>query len=463
MNIGRPGRGRIATQVALPLIAVASLLLALNIWAYKHLGRLDLTSAKVYSISPETHRVIARVDQPVSITWFYDLRNKSMVDALNLLTQYQEANPLIQVRGVDPGLHPAVAKQFGIQFAGSAIVQAPGKTVMVNGGTETDFSNGLIRALSQVRQTICFTQGHLESNPFSLKQLDDNEDHGEDENIVARIELHERHGMAMARDALETLGYAVRLVMPAQGQSTYDGCDLVIVAGPKQAFQSRNADELNDYLLSGGSVMLMLEPQADHGLHRILDSFGIRHHADAVSDMNQHYQSDASTPAVSDYTRHAITRNVAVSIFPGVSSFTPAEGGLDEAVVVTPLAISSEQSYLGGTRKALDRRTLMLIAARRIGDGPMAAGGKRASLVLAGDADFATNNYYSLLGNAALFLNTVNYMTHQHSLINIQPRHYQSQGVRLTNRQMQLSFFLSSVLLPLIAIAVGSILWWRRR
>jgi ABC-type uncharacterized transport system involved in gliding motility auxiliary subunit len=461
--MGSPGRWRISTKVILPILAVASLLLSLNIWAYKSLGRLDLTSGQVYSISPETRRIIAQVKQPVSITWFYDLRNKSMVDALNLLAQYQAANPMIQVRGIDPGLHPALARQFGIQFAGSAVFQAPGKTVTINGGTETDFSNGLIHALSQVRQTICFTQGHLESNPFSFKQLDDNEDHGEEEDVVARIELHERHGMAMARDALETLGYAVRLVLPAQGQATYKDCDLVIVAGPRRAFQPQDADELKDYLLDGGSAMLLLEPQSDHGLQRLLDSFGIHHHADAVSDMGQHYQSDATTPAVSDYTRHAITRNVPVSVFPSVSSFTPADDGLNEAVVVTPLVISSEKSYLGGAREALDRRTLMLIAARRIGNAPMAGGGKRASLVLAGDADFATNHYYPLLGNAALFLNTVNYMTRQHSLIDIQPRHYQSQGVRLTNRQMQLSFFISAVLLPLIAVALGFILWWRRR
>ena len=457
------GSWRLFTRIILPILAVASLLLALNIWAYQHLGRFDLTSAKVYSISPETRRVIAKVDQPVFITWFYDLRNKSMVDALDLLKQYQQANPLIQVQGVDPSLEPAQARRFNIQFAGSAVIQTASKTVSINGGTETDFSNGLIRVLSQVTQTVCFTQGHLEANPFSRKQLDDDEDHGEDENLVARIEVHERHGMAMARDALETLGYTVRAVLPAQGAGAYENCELVIVAGPKRAFAPRDAQALNDYLLEGGSVMLMLEPDIDHGLDGVLDSFGIRHHAAVVSDAGQHYQNDPTTPAVSDYTRHAITRHVPASVFPSVSSFTPADEGLHEAVVVTPLVISSERSYLGDAKTSPDRRTLMLIAARRLSDAPKAAGGKQASLLLAGDADFATNHYYPLLGNSALFVNSVNYMLQQHSLIDIQPRHYQSQGVRLTNRQMQFSFFISSVLLPLAAIAIGLLLWWRRR
>ncbi len=454
---------RIVTQIILPVLAVASLLVALNIWAYQHLGRLDLTSAKVYSIGPESRHVAAQVNHPITITWFYDLRNKSMVDALDLLKQYRAANPLIEVYGVDPSLHPAVARQFGVQFAGSAVIQTAERSITIHGGTETDFTNGLIRVLSQVTQSICFTQGHLEANPFSLKDLDDDEDHGHDENLVARIELHERHGMAMAREALETLGYAVRSVLPAQGGNSYDDCDLVIVAGPRQAFRADDAEALKAYLLEGGSAMLLLEPDTDHGLLPVLDSFGIRHQPQQVSDLGQHYQSDPTTPAVSDYTRHAITRNVPVSVFPSVSSFVPGDDGLHEAVVVTPLVISSQKAHLADAPANLDRRTLMLLAARRLGDQPMATGGPRATLLLAGDADFATNHYYPLLGNSALFLNSVNYMLQQHSLIDIQPRHYQTQGVRLTNRQMQLSFFLSSVLLPLAALCVGLFLWWRRR
>src|SRR5690606_36631110 len=145
---------------------------------------------------------------------------KSMVDPFDLLKQYQHANPLIQVQGVDPGLHPAKARQMGIQFAGSAVFEGASRTLSVNGGMETDFTNGLIRLLNQVSQTVCFTQGHLVANPDSLNQLEHNDDHGEDENLVARIELHERHGMAMARDAPLTLGYTVRTVLPAQGNNT---------------------------------------------------------------------------------------------------------------------------------------------------------------------------------------------------------------------------------------------------
>ncbi|WP_291378049.1 DUF7088 domain-containing protein, partial [Achromobacter sp. UBA5777] len=98
----------------LPVLAVAALLLALNLWASRHLGRIDLTAQRVYSLAPESLEVARQVRQPVEVTWFYDLRNKSMVDALELLRQYERENPLIRVRGVDPALRPAEARAAGI-------------------------------------------------------------------------------------------------------------------------------------------------------------------------------------------------------------------------------------------------------------------------------------------------------------------------------------------------------------
>ncbi|NLY27656.1 MAG: GldG family protein [Alcaligenaceae bacterium] len=449
--------------LALPLLAVLSLLVAANIWAYQNLGRLDLTSGRVYSIGPETLKVLEGVDEPVDITWFYDVRNKSMVDALGLLRQYQAANDNIRVQGVDPTLQPAEARRLGVQFAGSAVLQSSGRSLTINGGTETDFTNGLIRILNQTNQTVCFTEGHLEANPFSLKQLDDLEDHGEDENLVARTEVHERHGMSMVNDALQTLGYTVRTVLPSQGDTPFRGCDLVVVAGPRRAFASNETRHLTRYLAEGGRAVLMLEPNVQHGLQPVLDTFGIVHHGQAVIDPSRHYQNDRGSPAVSDFPRHAIMRNLPAVFFPGTSWFTPAPQGLAEAVSVSPLVLSSDSTHPDGQPDLREARTLMLLATRRIGDTPVSGGGEGASLLLVGDADFATNRHYPVLGNGVLFVNAVNYLLQQEKLIDIRPRHYQSDSVQLTNTQMRFSFFLASVLMPLLAIMFGVFLWWRRR
>ncbi|NMK45115.1 Gldg family protein, partial [Achromobacter sp. Bel] len=217
----------------LPVLAVAALLLALNLWASRNLGRVDLTAQRLYSLAPESIEVARQIKQPVTVTWFYDLRNKSMVDALELLRQYEHANPLIRVRGVDPALRPAEAREAGIQFAGSAVLAADRRKLTINGGTETDFTNALIRISQRGAQTVCFTQGHREAMLDSLTSLDDLEDHGDDENLVARVEVHEQHGMAMARNALQTLGFATRGVNAGSLAQTLPACAVVVAAGPR--------------------------------------------------------------------------------------------------------------------------------------------------------------------------------------------------------------------------------------
>lgn len=450
-------------RVLLPVAAIASVLLAANLWSYRHLGRIDLTRAKVYTISEDSKRVLAGIEEPVRITWFYDLRNKSMVDALSLLEQYARANPLVAVRGVDPAVHPAEARRNDIRFAGTAVIESGERRLLVNGGTETDFTNGLIRATSRVVQTLCFTHGHGEANPFSLKELDDLEEHDADENLVARVEIHERHGMSMARDALETLGYRIRPVLLLKDTETLEACDLVVVPGPRQALAGVEVQRLQAWLAHGGALFALLEPQAEHGLQPLLDDFGISWYAQEVIDEGHHYRSDASSPAVSDYPRHRITRGLPLSFFPGTGSFTPAPDGLADQVAVAPLVISSERSYLRGQPQDIGGRTLMLLATRRIGDVPIADGGRQARLLLAGDADFANNSHFALMGNGALFLNAINSLAQQDALLEIRPRHYETRSVQLSNLQMRLVFFTSSVLLPMLALAFGLWTWWRRR
>ncbi|MFA7667106.1 MAG: GldG family protein [Burkholderiaceae bacterium] len=473
----RPGTLRNLVVLLLPVLAIASVLVAANLWAWRHLGRLDLTTGGVYSIGADSHKVLAGIDEPVRVTWFYDLRNKSMTDALALLEQYAQVNPNISVRGIDPAVHPAEARRYGIQFAGSAVFETAQRTLTIHGGTETDFTNALIRIGSRAHQSVCFTQGHREANPFSLKQLDDLEEHDGEENLVARVEVHERHGMGMARDALETLGFQVRRVLTMQGAEALTGCDVLVVAGPKLGLHPDEAEAVRAYVAGGGKALLMLEPGIDHGLDALLDDFGVVHDRRELLDPGHHYKSDPSSPAVSDYTRHRITRHLALTFYPGASFFVPAERGLPEDVQVTPLALTSNQAHPRGAREERGSLTLMLLATRvigRAGETAAVAEGQaagqaadeailRPTLLVVGDADFATNTHYPLLGNGALFTGAVSYLAQREQLIDIRPRHYEGDRVQLTNRQMRLTFFITSVLLPLLALGTGLLLWWRRR
>ena len=88
---------------------------------------------------------------------------------------------------------------------------------------------------------------------------------------------------------------------------------------------------------------------------------------------------------------------------------------------------------------------------------------KEARIVVVGDSDFATNSFYHILGNGALFLNAVNFLAARENLIGLEPRTYDLPYVNMTNTQMKGTFILSLILIPLLMAALGVVVWWRRR
>jgi ABC-type uncharacterized transport system involved in gliding motility auxiliary subunit len=451
----------------LPALALGVAAVAVNQWALDHPKRWDLTSAGVYSIGPQTRRVLDELQQPVAVTFFYDLRSKEMNDARALLEQYAAQNRAFTVRSFDPALAPAEARRQQVQFAGTAVFESNGRRVVVNGGSEADFTNGLIRVTVTGDQRVCFTDGHVEADPQSLKSHDHFEgDMGSGHSHSSggrQLVVHERHGMGMARDALQTLGYGVRVVSLVAGPNALAGCTVVVIAGPQQAFVAAEVAQLQAYAAAGGRLIALVDPFVDSGLAPLFADFGLKLEPRLVLDDQSHYWTDPATPAVSTYPRHKITRNLPLTFFPGAASLVPLPGKRNGEVRLTPLvqtgdAARSEPIPPATGKPDTGLQTLAVLASKKLD-----AADKRAELVLVGDVDFGTNSFFHVLGNGALFLNAVSYLADQQRLIDITPRQYELPRVQLTNGQMRATFILSTVLLPLTALALSVFVWWRRR
>jgi len=265
----------------------------------------------------------------------------------------------------------------------------------------------------------------------------------------------------------------VEKVLLLQRANALSGCAVLVVAGPKVPLLPVEVDAIKAYLAAGGNALFMLDPFVRTGLESVVLEYGIVVDDDIVIDEASHFWADVSSPAVSDYNRHQITRDLALSFFPGARSLSPTAQRVPGTSVV-PLVNSSRNSW--GQRNP-DRvgfvkgrdvpgpATLMVVALRRpVGpaDGP-ASQGPRSRIAVVGDSDFATNSFFHIMGNGALFLNTVNYLGAQENLIGLQPRTADLPRVNLTNRQMKATFFLSVLLGPAVLAVAGTAVWWRQR
>jgi ABC-type uncharacterized transport system involved in gliding motility auxiliary subunit len=452
-------------EIALSTLGVVGVLLALAYLSARYPVRFDLTSAGRYSLSGSTVTMLKRLERPVHIVFFHDPMMRETVELYQLMAKQ---TPRVRVDFYDPMINPAQARMLGVNFAGTAVLESEGRRLQVNSGSETDIANGILRVSQGATQPVCFLDGHGEPDPFSLESHDHLEGApGHSHGLGAKYVLHERHGMAKARHALETLNYKVDKVLLLKNAGGLAGCAVLVVAGPKITLLPMEVAAVRAYLAGGGHALFMLDPFVRTGLEPVLREYGVVIDDDIIIDQASHFWADVSAPAVSDYNRHQITRELPLTFFPGARSLSPTAERVPGTSVV-PLVNSSRNSWGQATqdrvgfvqgRDTPGPNTLMVVALRRTGgeDGP------RSRLAIVGDSDFATNSFFHIMGNGALFINTVNYLAAQENLIGIQPRTADIPRINLTNRQMKGTLFLSVLLVPALLAIVGTAVWWRQQ
>jgi ABC-type uncharacterized transport system involved in gliding motility auxiliary subunit len=479
-------RGR-RGEIALTTLGLAGILVAAAWLAALVPARFDLTRGGRYSLSEQSIAMLKRIDKPLRITFFGDPMMRETADLYRLIARQ---NDRISVEFFDPTLNPAQARLMGVTFAGTSVIESEGRKQQVQSGNEADIANAILRVSQGVTQKICFLEGHGEADPFSLESHDHLEGQGgHAHGLGDKVIVQEQHGMAKARAALETMNYAVEKVSLVKGGEVLSGCAVLVVAGPKFALLPPEVKAVEAWLANGANALFLLDPWIATGLEPVLKGFGILVDNNLVIDEPSHFWSDISSPAVSDYNRHPISREVPLSFFPGVRSFFPTELPVP-GTSVTPIANSSKGSWgetqperveftpdkdrkgpmplmVASTRKAgtQDAAATMELLTREKGIVEAASLQKqgRSRLVVVGDSDFATNSFFHILGNGKLFLNTINFLAEQENLIGIQPRSFDAPRVNLTNRQMKGTVFLSVMLLPGLLALVGLAVWWRQR
>ena len=294
------------------------------------------------------------------------------------------------------------------------------------------------------------------------------------------------------------MNYIVEKVSLLKGGNDLGSCAVLVIAGPQATLLPSEVKEVERYLNAGKNALFMLDPFIKTGLEPVVRRLGVILDDNMIIDEESHFWADVSSPAVTKYNPHQITRGLPLTFFPGARSLSPTEERVADTYV-RPLINSSLRSYgeSDPRRAEFDPRTdmpgpltIMVFvnkdpnyasasqavirklletpedskpADKSNGGEPAEKAGPGSRIAIIGDSDFATNSFFHILGNGQLFLNTINYLTVQENLIGLEPKTYDLPRVNLTNRQMKGTFFLSIVLIPALMAVIGFAVWWRQR
>jgi ABC-type uncharacterized transport system involved in gliding motility auxiliary subunit len=438
--------------------------------------RFDWSEAKVHSLSDQTRKLLAGLDQDAEVVAFYptlDLR-----PVREVLDRYAYESPRFKVQYVDPNERPELLARYDItpEKLGNGLVYVGlgPESVEVTEVTEENVTNALVKLSRTGEKKVYFVEGH-------------------NERAFEGEAGAQKDGFARAADSLRNENYEVEKLLLAAKADVPEDADVVVIPGPTRPFLASEREALQRYLERGGAVLVLLDPRAQTDLVDDVRSWGVEIGEDIIVDQQLALFGRATTPFAGSYAPdHEITKDLRdTTIFSAVRSVRSAGDG---KASLTELVFTGNESWAETDLERLYREskadyaepdvrgpvsvavagTLRLgsgsaaaapVAQDEAGEGeaPAAASEPEARIAVFGDSDFATNELIEAYRNRDLFVNTVNWLIGDVEAISIRPERSRASRFELSAEQFLSIRSLSLFVLPEAIAIAGVLVWWSRR
>jgi ABC-type uncharacterized transport system involved in gliding motility auxiliary subunit len=444
---------QLGTNTTILALAVIVILAFLNFVGYRHHKRIDLTTEKLYTLSDQTKKIVTGLQTDVNVIRFAKTADAGTND---LMAEYTDLNHRLKYQTVDPQQKPEVAQQYGAKRVGDVVVAAGPRIEHLESGaggavSEEDVTSAILKVTREKQKTLCFVTGHGE------KSVGDNPQ-----------SLYSQAGSQLKKE-----GYLLRSINLVSENSVPQSCDVLVIAGPTQAFFPQETAIVGKYLDAGGKALILLDAQTDPKLDEIFHAWNINVGNNVVIDasgMGRLLGTGPAIPLVTDFGQSPITQNFqgSMTFFPLARTVSVADKSKAVPQAVELLKTSARSFTIPSLKEnqkevAYDPKTgtlgplsLGVAASRKEGD-------QTARLVVIGNSEFAMNQLVTQQRNGDLFFNAINWLAQDENLISIRPKTGTNRKVEMTEAQARAMSWLDLVFLPGIVILSGVYIWWKRR
>ena len=497
-----------ATGTVFIAILIAVVLLLVNVLGNYFFLRADLTADQQYSITQASKETVRDLVDPVTIKIFVsddvpqfrfvrsfikDITDEYLAYARgNLTVQFLDpaTDEQIKQEAIDHGINPVqlqvrTSEGVSVRNVYSGIIVYQGEkseaiTQILDTKLEYDLTSAIRKVTRQKQVRLAFAGGHGQHSKAG--------DYGA---VVAELERL----------------YPVEEVNLDSLKKVPD-YDALIVAGPREDFSQKELFFLDQYLLKGGKLMVLLDAvvQDEAGQPKFVSSnikdlllhYGLRTYTDLIIDPQQNFAQmlnifiSRPIPWVVKLLLqgdHPIIKQLGQFFLPFANTLQRVEQP-PAGVEFTDLAFTSAASWAERDPEAFATGELSLTAEKPrgpflvttvlqgkfpsyFGDKALplkdieavkeASGDGR--LLVVGGAQFLTNSNVSVqAGNAQFFLNSIDWLAADSALIQIRSKAAAERKIEeLGPGKQQLVRAINFALAPLIVIIIGLAGWWRRR
>ena len=473
-------QARYGANVALSIVGVIGIAVFVNAIVVKRFDkRADLTRDRLYSLSEPTQKILKSLNTEIQITTFIS-EKVPIIDrqhTIEKLELYQRETDLLTISHANPYIDIQLVEKYNIRRDGTVIFETPGRQEKVTILEEQKFTSAILKLIRKKTKKIYFTVGHEE------RSLDD----------------FNSTGYSEVKAELENQNYAaVPLSLLAQPAVPAD-CEVLVIAGPKNALTSHEIGLVSRYLAQNGKLLLLFDPSVtsaedvNKGLVQLMKRWGIAIGNDLVVDRVSFVFELGSAAPFSSFEPHDITRSaMQVSIpFPFTRSVTPLA---DRKATLSVKSLAKTINPAGVSWAEMERKTdetfntdvynpeldmpgpisIAVVAEeknepRQPDTSPQPENTvpetteSPTRIVVFGDSDFATNLFFRS-ASRDLFLATINWLTLEEDLIAIRPIDPRQQALRrMAVQDIRLVQITSVFLIPSIVFIAGLVVWWQRR
>jgi len=482
-RIPRIRRVAIGANVAAVCIVALATFIMVNYLASRHYARFDWTANKYYSLSDKTVNVLRDLRLPIKAYVFSQPFNPVYRDVREILNRYCARSTNLEVEYVDPEKDPARVRFLLSKFKisapeqGNLVVFAQGernKYVYDKDIVEMDYSGARSRQAPTIKAfkgEQAFTSAILNLTQQKQPVVYMATGHGE-----RGTDDTQQAGLQICGTVLERENLKVEKVALYEKKEVPKDCDLLMIVGPRESYMDEEKKALGAYLTNGGRLFVALDPQTNSGLEAFLREWGVEVGNNIVVDPESAQRLlffSALNLFADNYGSHEITNDMKgrATLYAGVRSVKPLTSNPDLRAVTLVQTSSlgwGEANMLDETFRFDEGKDMkgpvqfgvaVEANATAVGDKPL----KNMRLVVMGDSDFIDNVQIANLSNASFFLNMVNWLTRREKLIAIGPKMPEQSRVRLNAAQMSNIFWFSVAVLPGLGLALGIVVWWRRR
>jgi len=425
----------------------------------------DSTEEKIYTLAPQTVKILNNLDKPLTIRAFY-IGGTADPAVSELLERLKKQSDKISVSVIDPEKQPTLIEQLGVREAGTLHfeLQTDGgkrETKLSREISEEMVVNAILKLTRGAAKTVYFLQGHGEPDFEETTQA----------------------GFSFLKDAIRGENLTFKALQLNESGKVPDDAAAVLIVAPRVKLLEAEFAAIDSYLAGGGNALLMFEAKTTDDVRKLAASYGIEVGEDIIVDQVMRMFAGPSLgvqPMISEYGNHPITEELLKSqkgtVYSTASSVRKS-GSNDESVVVTELAFTSAESwaeknlsliYGDSPEAALEtddiRGPVSLAAASEKEISTAGAESpKKSRVVVIGDRDFAANVNIDQLFNRDFILNSLNWVVGEQESISIRAGTMRRSLQGLTAEQFNKVFLLTVIVLPEVLLLLGFAVWMSRK